>query len=225
MNIKQSSIKLVAYTALNPELFSIDTDMLPILAARVSHDQDDKTGDDLEADLKLMNYLAKHKHMSVFEHMSVTFAVECPIFVAREWMRHRTQSFNEISARYTSSFIGDVWMPDVFRAQATRNKQSSEGQIENQDEAKELLSNAYDAALCLYDKLIALGVAREIARAVMPVGHMTRFYATSNIRNWKHFCDLRCAPDAQQEIRELANKVSEELTKLYPNTWSALNKE
>jgi len=196
---------------------------MPVLAARVSHGQDGKTGEDAEKDKKLMAYLASHKHMSPFEHQSMTFLIECPFFVAREWHRHRTQSFNEISARYTSDFIGEFWIPQIFRKQATRNKQSSEGAVANQYQAKVVLTTLYEQTMDAYDKLIELGVAREQARAVVPMGHLTRFYASGNIRNWKHFCDLRCSPDAQQEIRELAEQVSEQIKLIYPNTWESLN--
>lgn len=222
MQYKDPSVKTIAYTALHPDL-TLDVDYMPVLAARVSHGQDGKTGEDVDKDNKLMVYLASHKHMSPFEHQSMTFLIECPFFVAREWHRHRTQSFNEISARYTSDFIGEFWIPQVFRKQATRNKQSSEGAVVNQYQAKVLLTTLYEQTMDAYDKLIEMGVAREQARAVLPMGHLTRFYASGNIRNWKHFCDLRCSPDAQQEIRDLADQVSEQIKLIYPNTWKALN--
>ncbi len=221
MKYKNPSVKAVAFTALHPDL-TFDVDLMPVLAARVSHGQDGKTGTDIEKDKKLMKFLADHKHMTPFEHTSATFLIECPFFVAREWHRHRTQSFNEISARYTSDFVGEFWMPEVFRRQASRNKQSSEGEVVEQLEAHVTLENFYIESIKTYDKLIELGVAREMARAVLPMGHLTRFYASANLRNWAHFCKLRQAPDAQQEIRELADAVAEELTKLYPNSWEAL---
>lgn len=222
LKYKKPSVKVISYTALHPDL-AFDVDYLPVLAARVSHNQDDKTGKDEDKDKKLMEYLASHKHFSPFEHQSVTFLIECPFFVAREWHRHRTQAFNEISARYSSDFIGQFWMPKVFRKQETRNKQSSAGELENSYKAQEILHAFYEQSMDAYDALIELGVAREMARAVLPMGHLTRFYASANIRNWKHFCDLRISPDAQQEIRELAQVVSDELNNLYPNTWKALN--
>jgi thymidylate synthase (FAD) len=225
MLYKEPSVKVIAYTLMHDELKTalLDADLLPVMAARVSHNQDDKTGVDVEKDKKLMQYLTDHKHMSPFEHASVTFLVECPFYVAREWHRHRTQSFNEVSARYTSDFIGEFAIVDMFRQQATRNKQSSEGFIANQEAAHLELRVLYEHSMDAYDKLIELGVAREQARMVLPMGHLTRFYATANLRNWAHFCALRQAPDAQQEIRELANRVSEEISKIYPVTWECLN--
>ena len=110
-------------------------DQLPVLAARVSHAGSGKTGEDPTGDIKLMNYLAKHNHMTPFEHQTVTFKVVLPIFVAREWMRHRTQSFNEVSMRYSDDPVGKMWYPELWREQATRNKQSSAGAIHNQEEA------------------------------------------------------------------------------------------
>lgn len=219
---KESSVKLIAHTLMDVD-FKVDADFMPVLAARVSHGQDGKTGEDEEKDIKLMRYLAEHKHMTPFEHVSATFLVECPLFVRSEWHRHRTQAFNEISMRYTDSNIGEVWVPDTFRAQATRNKQSSAGDIEKQKEASDVLQQAYAQSIKAYYRLLELGVAREQARAVIPTGHMTKFYATANIRNWAHFCGLRCAEDAQYEIRVLADEISKQLGLLYPQSWRCLN--
>lgn len=222
MHKKDSTVTLIAFTALNPEVSSLDIDFMPVLAARVSHGQDGKTGGNEAADLKLMKYLAENKHFSPFEHVSVTFLIECPLFVRSEWHRHRTQAYNEISMRYSESNIGEVWVPDVFRKQDTRNKQSSAGAIEKQEEARSILLQSYSQSVKDYYRLLELGVAREQARGVIPSGHMTRFYASANMRNWAHFCMLRCADDAQFEIRELANEVDNQLGELYPNTWRCL---
>lgn len=224
MQSKESSVKLIAYTTLAEDIpFSADS--MPVLAARVSHAQDTKTGVDPEADKKLMQFLADHKHYSPFEHVSVTFLVECPLFIRSEWHRHRTQSFNEVSMRYTEDIIGDVWLPDTFRQQATRNKQSSAGVVEDSDKANKVLAQAYAQSLKAYYKLLELGVAREQARAVIPAGHMTKFYATANMRNWSAFCDLRLDEGAQYEIRTLAKDVSTILRTLLPNSWGVLQKE
>lgn len=219
MLLKLSSVELVASTGL---VDSVDPDEMPVRAARVSHNQDSRVGADVEKDEKLMSYLVEHKHWSPFEHMSATFLVECPIYVAREFMRHKSLSFNEVSARYTSNFLGEVHLPKSFRKQAEKNKQSSAGDIDKQFTASEIVLEAYGAAMRAYKQLQELGVAREQARMVMPVGHMTKFYATGNIRSWKHFCDLRLSPDAQQEIRDVAEMIKEELVKIYPRTAKAM---
>jgi thymidylate synthase (FAD) len=201
---------------------SFSADDMPVRAARVSHAAEEKTGADVEKDDKLMSYLVDHKHWSPFEHMSATFLVECPIYIAREFMRHKSLSFNEVSARYTSNFLGEVHLPRSFRKQADKNKQASAGDIDKQFEAQHIVLEAYGAAMRAYKQLQELGVAREQARMVMPVGHMTKFYATGNMRSWKHFCDLRISPDAQKEIQDVAEMIKEELVKLYPRTAKAM---
>jgi len=206
---------------------ALDADQMPLLAARVSHGNDDKTGKNEANDIKLMNFLAQHKHMTPFEHTHATFKIVCPLFVAREWHRHRTQSYNEISMRYTSDPVGKFWLPDEsnMRVNATRNKQSSSGNLPPEIAAKVTkdLKVFYQSALDLYNKLInEYSLAREQARCVVPVGNYTEFYATANLRNWAHFANLRCAEDAQMEIRCYANTISDILSKIYPNTWKTL---
>ena len=218
-----ASISLIAHTQLDID-DNFDIDQMPVLAARVSHAGDTKTGQDPEADLKLMKYLAKHKHMSVFEHMSVTFKVVIPLAMRSEWHRHRTQSFNEISMRYTDDPVGKFYVPEKFREQATRNKQSSAGDLPEhlQWKADAVMRNAYNACIESYNTLIDLGVCREQARMVVPVGNYTEFYATANLRNWYGFWVLRSAPEAQKEIRVYANAIDNMLSEIFPNSWKAL---
>lgn len=219
INYIPSKITLIAVTKME---IPYSEDQMPVLAARVSHGADGKTGEDFHADIKLTNYLADHHHTSPFEHVSATFKVECPLFIRSEWHRHRTQSYNEISMRYTSDMIGKVWGPDVWRSQASRNKQSSEGNIEDQNKARDILRRSYCEALTAYNDLLRLGVCREQARAVIPTGHMTEFYATANLLNWHKFCKLRQALDAQYEIRILADEIDRILSNRFPISWSAL---
>lgn len=202
-------------------------DQMPLLAARVSHGNDLKTGENEENDIKLMNFLATHKHMTPFEHTHATFKIVCPLFVAREWHRHRTQSYNEISMRYTSDPVGKFWIPNEsdMRINATRNKQSSSGCLSPEIARKitEELKEHYQSTLNLYNKFVNdYQWAREQARCVVPVGNYTEFYATANLRNWAHFANLRCATDAQKEIRCYANTISDMLYEIYPNTWKTL---
>jgi thymidylate synthase (FAD) len=225
MKIIKSSVELVAHTLLTPELNDkLDHQWLPIMAARVSHGQDDKTGQDEAKDEKLMEYLAKHHHTSPFEHLSATFKVTCPLFIRSEFMRHRTMSFNEISMRYTSDYIGEVWKPDEWRAQDNKNRQVGLGALGpiRSNIADVVLDNAYKAALLAYEDLIKAGVCREQARAVIPTGHSTHFYATANLLNWARFCGLRSTPEAQFEIRELSEDIDKELGMLYPTPWKYL---
>lgn len=215
-------VELIASTNVHSDKYKVD--QLPVLSARVSHAQSGKTGDDPEADKRLMDYLAKHLHMTPFEHQSVTLKVVLPLFVAREWMRHRTQSYNEVSMRYSSDPVGKFYVPQTWRMQATRNKQSSAGEVEDQEGCTKILKEAYDFAIASYKKLQEKGVCREQARSVVPVGNYTEFYATANLRNWMGFYKLRSASDAQWEIRKYAECISEIISEIWPVSWDALLK-
>jgi thymidylate synthase (FAD) len=215
-----ASVELIASTGLHSEKYKID--QMPVLSARVSHAQSGKTGDNSETDKKLMNYLAKNLHMTPFEHQSATFKIVLPLFVAREWMRHRTQAYNEVSMRYSSDPVGKFYIPQIWRQQAARNKQSSVGEVEDQEGCTKILKEAYENSLNAYKKLLEKGVCREQARSIVPVGNYTEFYATANLRNWAGFYKLRIAPDAQWEIRQYTRCVGEFLKELWPNCWDAI---
>ena len=216
-------VELIASTHVHSEKYRVD--QMPVLSARVSHAQSGKTGQDAKADNSLMSYLAKHQHMTPFEHQSVTFKIVIPIFISREWMRHRTQSYNEVSTRYSSDPIGRFFYPQVWREQATRNKQSSAGQVGDQEGCTKILREAYENAISSYKKLLDKGVCREQARFVVPFGNYTEYYATANLRNWAAFYKLRIASDAQWEIRQYARCVGEILDELWPESWCVLKKE
>lgn len=215
-------VELIASSQMHSEKYTID--QMPALSARVSHAASGKTGDSPEHDKKLMNYLAQHYHMTPFEHQSVTFKVVLPLFVAREWMRHRTQSYNEVSMRYSSDPVGRFYMPEVWRMQAARNKQSSAGVVKDHQGCTEILQQAYQNSIDTYNKLLDKGVCREQARLIVPVGNYTQFYATANLRNWVHFYKLRIAQDAQWEMRQYARCVGDLIQDLWPDSWEALQK-
>lgn len=198
-----------------------EMDYMPCSAARVSFGNEDKTGNDPEKDKKLMKYLAEHKHMTPFQHQFATFLVECPLFVAREWMRHRTQSYNEISRRYTSDDLC-FWIPDELRGQSSSNRQASDGLCENQEKLKDAFRWQVQQAYEIYESLLTAGVAREQARALLPQGMITKFYASADLRNWAHWYKLRIDDSAQQEIRHYAARVDSVLRELWPNSWSLL---
>lgn len=168
-------------------------------------------------DKKLIKYLAKHKHWTPFEQNSIKFRVECPIYIARQWMKHRCWVFNEISARYTV-FDNTVYKPDEFRKQAVKNKQASDadsGEI-NQEVATEIYENATKVAVDSYKKLLDIGVCREQARGVLPVGSHTRFITTVNLRNFMHWYFLRSPKDAQWEIQQYAHAALELVKQKFP---------
>jgi len=215
-------VELIASSSMHGEKYNID--QMPALSARVSHASSGKTGLDAQKDKRLMNYLAEHLHMTPFEHQSVTFRVVLPLFVAREWMRHRTQSYNEVSMRYSSDPVGKFYLPQTWRKQASTNKQSSVGEVEDQQACTEILQQAYENAVETYQKLLQKGVCREQARSIVPVGNYTQFYATANLRNWMGFYKLRIAPDAQWEIRQYANCIDEIINEIWPDSWDSLKK-
>ena len=248
--IEQCRLELVAHSIGVPstaslgadEFFGVDNsdlDYFPASAARVSFGKEDKTGENPEADKKLMKYLAAHKHETPFEHQSATFLIEVPLFIRSQIMRHRTFGYNEISRRYTDENL-EFWWPGLFRKQASSNRQASSEETlrdstvkgwdkNNNKETPVPLAVLYhqgaDAALVLYNELIKSGVCREQARAVLPQSLLTKFFMTGNLRNWAHFVKLRKDAHAQKEVQVVANRISDELYKLWPTAWGVLMSE
>jgi thymidylate synthase (FAD) len=183
-------------------------DMAVVRAARVSYGNESK-GE--KADEKLIHYLMKHNHGTPFEHIVFSFHIKCPIFVARQWFRHRIGSFNEISGRYTE-LATEFFVPTALRENKTANHQASiEGDFTD-DEIQSMLSEwnyALEIAESTYESLLEKGVAREQARAVLPIGTYTEFYWTVNLRSLFNFIRLRTADDSQAEMREYAEKIQE----------------
>ena len=179
-------------------------------------------------DARLLRYLWTHGHLTPFEMCGLSIEVQCPIFVMREWHRHRTQSYNELSARYTE--LPDLfYIPSIERLmngkQATKNKQSSEAGF-NQDEAalfQAEIERECGNARGVYLHLLDAGVSRELARLVIPVNQYSRMRASANLRNWLAFLDLRLGEGAQFEIREYAKAVGEIIGELFPRTHELFN--
>jgi len=182
----------------------------------------------VEADLKLLAYLYRHKHMTPFEMCGATFEVMAPIFVYREWHRHRTQSYNEMSARYIP--LPDVdYVPDVEdlvkrsgAAANSKNRQASGGGAvldhAAAQEWQDKLRMAYHMAQKVYEEGLLRGVPKELARLPVTVGRYSRMRASANLRNWMQFLELRLAPTAQQEIRLYGQAVQSLLTEKFPRT-------
>jgi len=234
--IEQCRLDLVAHSiaAVDPEYAHFPSgeedvygynslDDFPASAARVSFGREDKTGDNPEADLKLMRYLAKHQHMSPFEHQSATFLIECPLFIRSQIHRHRTFSYNEISRRYTEENL-EFWIPSTWRQQAQNNRQASGEDIT--DGVEQLMAKDYKLQINnsagVYEELLANGLSREQARAILPQSLLTKFYMTGNLRNWAHFVKLRTHEGAQQEVMVVANRISDQLRTLWPTAWGVL---
>ncbi|MFA6584159.1 MAG: FAD-dependent thymidylate synthase [Elusimicrobiaceae bacterium] len=192
-----------------------------VSSARVTFAGESK-GD--ERDKKLISYLLAHAHLSPFEHSVFQLHVKCPIFVARQWMRHRWGSYNEVSARYTT-VKEDFFAPDAFRAQDTHNKQGSvSADSFDQEKLKTIYDDSIAASYKAYCTLIEAGVAREMARMILPVGQYTQFYWTVNARSLMNFLSLRADAHAQQEIRDYANALIEIFRGRMPWTWEAFSK-
>lgn len=190
-------------------------DLSPLQAARMS--TGNPTGQDEAKDDKLRRYLWDHRHLSPFEFGELVVEVTCPIFVARQWMRHRTQSYNEFSGRYSEMDLG-YWQPEAFRQQGTSNKQGS-GEPMPHSGADVVYAEAIRAAACSYRQLLSMGVSREQARAVLPLASMTRFRAKANLRNWLAFLRERLDDAAQDEIRVLARQVAAIIQERWPRTY------
>lgn len=192
-------------------------------AARVSHAHDSNV-DNYE---KLIYYLAKHSHMTPFEHNSMTFHIKCPLFIARQWMRHRIGwSYNEISRRYTSDEL-EFYVPSKhdLRKQSAHNKQAGDEKLTD-DMFADFIIYAMNThitdAVEEYYQFIDLGLSREQARMILPQSMFTRFYATTNLRALAHFYKLRAAEDAQTEIREYADAMGNIALPLFPVAWKAI---
>jgi len=193
-------------------------------AARVSyynHENSENRKMD-EKDIKLSLFLMKEGHLSPFEHLVMKFHVKAPIFVARQWFRHRIGvSYNEVSRRYTTKNSDEFYIPDHIRIQDTKNKQGSV-KIDNlslEQECIDKIKDAYENAYKIYEELLEKGVAKEMARIVLPVGQYTEFYFTVNVRALMHFLDLRADSHAQWEIQEYAKAMSKIFEKVFPITY------
>jgi thymidylate synthase (FAD) len=194
-------------------------DAAVVQAARVSYGPGTKKTSD---DRALIRYLMRHRHNTPFEMIEFKFHIKCPIFVARQWMRHRTASVNEISARY-SEMPDEFFMPDQFRSQSSSNRQMSEQPLdpESNESAKYVQSYSCVDSYRSYKKLLNIGCGRELARTVLPVSTMTEFYWKINLHNLLHFLELRMDIHAQKEIRDYAVQIWDMIVPLVPLTCEA----
>lgn len=185
-----------------------------------------------KGDAHLLQYLYNHHHSTPFEFSGMVIEVQAPIFVFREWHRHRTQSYNEMSARYAA-------LPDLYyvpakevlldradEAATTRNKQASAIASFNKEERDREISkwwwelqSFYNLAEAIYQRGLSIGVPKELARLVVPVGHYTKMRASANLRNWLAFLTLRLDPAAQWEIRQFADAVAKIVAAKFPRTY------
>lgn len=219
------TIKLYSHKPFDPledgissvELIRVSGSDLDIVnAARVSYG---KVSTQLsERDKKLIFFLMQHNHTSPFEHNQLSFRIKAPIFVAREWMRHRMNSFNEISYRFVKAKV-EFYTPHHWRYQDALNKQSSTGSFSDKN-LTEIYKKSLEKSYAAYEELLANGIAREQARGVLPVCIYTEFLYTVNLHSLMHFLKLRLDKGAQYEIRMYAQSL---LKLSYPHFPVALN--
>jgi thymidylate synthase (FAD) len=197
-------------------------DLSVVNAARVSFARRREAMD--ESDEGLVRFLMRERHGTPFEHNSFRFHVRCPLFVAREWFRHRMGSFNEFSMRYARA-TDDFYVPEPedVRTQVGKPGAYSFEQVDPElaERTRAELQDVYDHAYATYERLVDAGVARELARCVLPVGAYTEFYWTVNARALMNFVSLRAAEAAQREIRRYADAVESFLAERMPVTHAA----
>ncbi|MET0938155.1 MAG: FAD-dependent thymidylate synthase [Gaiellaceae bacterium] len=198
------------------------SDLSVVNSARVSFGRRKEEMD--ESDAGLVRFLMRDRHGTPFEHNAFRFHIRAPIFVVREWMRHRIGSFNEFSMRYAKA-TDDFYVPEAedVRSQVGKPGAYSFEPVDPElaEQTREELQAAYDQAFETYERLVEAGVARELARSVMPVGAYTEFYWTVNARALMNFVSLRAAETAQREIRRYAEAVEVFLAEKMPVTHAA----
>ncbi|MBV8258825.1 MAG: FAD-dependent thymidylate synthase [Actinobacteria bacterium] len=197
-------------------------DLSVVNAARVSFARRKEELED--SDAGLIRFLMRERHGTPFEHNSFRFHVRCPIFVAREWFRHRIGSFNEFSMRYAKA-TDDFYVPaaEDVRTQVGKPGAYTFETVEPElaESTRETLESVYRSAYEAYEQLVEAGIAREIARCVLPVGAYTEFFWTVNARALMNFVSLRAAETAQREIRRYADAVESFLAEKMPVTHAA----
>jgi len=169
-------------------------------------------------DVKLIRYLATHKHISPFGHCFASFHVKAPIFVARQLVKHKFLRWNEISRRYVDD-EPEFYEPEEWRGRSEDKKQGSEGTWQpNYQQLEDAMWHIKD----LYDQMIYDGCAPEQARMVLPQSTMTEWYWSGSLDAFASMCQLRCKPDTQYESRIVANQISYMMGNLFPVSWEAL---
>jgi thymidylate synthase (FAD) len=197
-------------------------DLSVVNGARVSFARRKEEMD--ESDEGLIRFLMRERHGTPFEHNAFRFHIRCPIFVAREWFRHRVGSFNEFSMRYARA-SDEFYVPDAedVRTQVGKPGAYSFEPVEDdvrenaQREIEENATRAFQA----YERMLEQGVAKEVARSVLPLSTYTKYYWSCNPRSLMHFCSLRNHEAAQFEIRQYAAAAESFLERAMPITHAA----
>lgn len=192
-------------------------DLSAVRSARVSYDADWREATK-ESDTNLLRYLVRNNHTSPLESIVFTFEVKAPIFVIRQWHRHRTWAYNEVSARYTK-LDEEFYEPELddITTQHKDNKQMRSDEVnENASNIIQIVDEVGSGAFNAYQEMIELQCPRELARSVLPVGTYSRFFATVNLHNLFHFIKLRLHPHAQKEIQVYAKAMLDLIEPIVP---------
>ena len=200
---------------------SMGGDNAIVQSARVSYG---KGTSKVSQDRGLIRYLMRHRHTTPFEMVEFKFHCKMPIFVARQWVRHRTANINEYSLRYSEArdefYIPD---PDQIEHQSALNKQGRAGEVSNELKNKviQYFNEISDRSFEIYSELNREGVARELARAILPVNLYTEWYWKNDLHNLLHFVGLRSDSHAQFEIRVFSDAMASYIKKVAPHAWEA----
>lgn len=203
---------------------SMGSDLSIVRNARVSYDAEWRTGEDAGKDEKLIKYLIKNNHTSPLEAVNFTFEVKAPIFVLRQWHRHRTWSFNEISARY-AELPEEFYIPELeqITSQHTSNKQMrTDEQHPHALAIQRMMLEQNKSSFALYKDMIKDGVPRELARTVLPVATYSHMFATVSLLNLVKFCKLRSHEHAQYEIRVYSDAMMKIVKEICPIAVTAM---
>jgi len=175
-----------------------------------------------DGDTGFLEFLLENRHTSPFEQVELAIEVQAPIFVYREWHRHRTQSYNELSARYTQ-MPNLHYVPDASRLKAVASANKQEASVgdgfADPDTALEEIMAEQQRIYDNYEDMLKHGVPKEIARVNTPVSRYSRMRAKTDIWNWLHFLNLRMRPNAMWEIRQFANAVAAIIEEQFPKTY------
>jgi thymidylate synthase (FAD) len=195
-----------------------------VRSARISYDAEWRTGEDEGKDAKLINYLVKNGHTSPLEAVNFTFDIKAPIFVIRQWQRHRTFSFNELSARYTE-LPEEFYVPELSQitTQSGSNKQMRTDQPhQHAYYVADTIMRQCQSAFDVYQQMLAEGVPRELARGVLPMNTYSHMFATVDLHNLAKFLKLRLHEHAQYEIRVYAQAMLELIEPIVPVAVAAI---
>lgn len=209
-------VKLISIThPVLEELSEFTPEELIVYIARVSNPSNQLNRNTAP---KLLSYLIKHKHWSPFEFVDMTVEITTRRSIAAQILRHWSFSFQEFSQRYSNA---TKVQPIELRKQADKNRQSSAEIIEDES-LKLLVENAQIFSHNVYDRLIEAGVAREVARDVLPLSTETTLYMKGSVRDWIHYLELRTSEDTQKEHREIANAIMDLFKQNFPNIYQAM---